>query len=304
MKFRSLLIVFIFSCKASLAADDTTLNFSFTKNVPGEKVAIDQFRLHVDCQGSGSVTVLFEAGLGGNSMEWKPVQDVVAEHARACIYDRAGYAWSDPSPYPRDARTLAHEAHILLQQIGVEGPLILVGHSFGGFVVRELALIRRDDMLGMVLVDASHEDQLARLETLGGRSMMPRGTNFYVSPVEVPDSLPKELRRKIQAFGRMRKTYSALHAEMTYFRESASQVSQDREKVDYPLVVLSRGLDLYGNDDLGRRKTQIWDELQADLTAISTRSTLVRAEGSGHHVHTDDPALVASTIKTLIDQAD
>ena len=299
-RYKILALAIAVGSQAMAAENEEPLDFSFTQEAPGQKVPIDDFRLHVDCQGEGEATVLFEAGLGGSSMEWIPVQQLVAEHARACIYDRAGYAWSDPSPFPSHAVELSREADLLLDRIGATGPVLLVGHSFGGFIVRELALRREADMIGMVLVDASHEDQLSRLESLAGKTMMPRGTSFVVSPAQVPDSLPEYLQRKIKAFSRMRKTYAALHSEMQYFRESAMQVRRDRTLVHYPVVVISRGLDLYPADELGRRKTAIWKELQADLATLSSNSTLMVATDSGHHIHTDNPALVAEVINDIL----
>ena len=293
---------FLISPLQTLAAEDNRpLDFSFTLDAPGEKVVIDRFRLHVTCQGSGETTVLFEAGLGGSSMEWIPVQQSIAERTRACIYDRAGYAWSDPSPNRSDARSLAREADIMLDQLGANGPLLLVGHSFGGFVVRELAILRQSDMIGMVLVDASHEDQLVKLEKLVGRNMMPRGNSFVISPPTIPDSLPDELQRKVKAFSQMRKTYAALHAEMQYFRDSTDQVRADRAVVDYPVVVVSRGLDLYPSDKLGKEKTAIWEELQNDLLTLSLHSKRIIATNSGHHVHTDNPDLIIQTINEILD---
>ena len=291
----------IFPIQTLATEDDVPLDFSFTLDAPGEKVVIDGFRLHVSCQGSGDTTVLFEAGLGGSSLEWIPVQQSIARRTRACIYDRAGYAWSDPSPNRSDARSLAREADIMLDRVGANGPLLLVGHSFGGFVVRELAILRQSDMIGMLLVDASHEDQLVKLEKLVGRNMMPRGKSFVISPPTIPDSLPEELQRKVKAFSQMRKTYAALHAEMQYFRESADQLRADRVVVDYPIVVISRGLDLYPSDKLGKEKTAIWEELQNDLLALSTHSQRIIAANSGHHVHTDDPEIIIRVINGILD---
>jgi len=156
-------------------------------------------------------------------------------------------------------------------------------------------------MVGMVLVDASHEDQLLRLEKLLGRSMMPRGTNFVVSPPTIPESLPDSLKQKVMAFSRMRKTHAALRSEMQYFRESTRQVRTDRSRVNYPVIVVSRGRDLYAADELGQQKTAIWDELQADLATLSPRAKLIVAQHSGHHVHTDNPALIVRVIEELLD---
>ena len=181
------------------------------------------------------------------------------------------------------------------------GRLILVGHSFGGFVTRMLADRRQGSMLGLILVDTSHEDQLQRLEANGRKNMMPRGNSFVVSPAEIPVSLPVPIQRKIRAFSRMRKTYAALHAEMRYFRESAEQVRRSRHALEFPVLVLMRGKDLYANDAGGDEKTAIWEELQQDLTTLSKQGQLVIARQSGHHVHADEPTVVIDAIDTLLD---
>src|SRR5437879_1710683 len=98
---------------------------------PGRLVDLGGYRLHIYCTGqrvAGRPTVIFEGGLGAPSLVWTLVQPGVAEHARACSYDRAGYGWSEPSPQPRNARQIVGELHKLLQQAGETGPYILVGH--------------------------------------------------------------------------------------------------------------------------------------------------------------------------------
>ena len=283
--------------------DMAALDFSFLKNPPGEMILLGGHRMHVDCRGSGNVTVLFEAGLGGNALEWQPVQKRIAGRARACIYDRAGYGWSDPSPFPRFARRLAVEADSMLDALNVQGPLVLVGHSFGGFIVRSLAQLRADDMVGMVLVDASHEEQLDRFETLGGIAAMPTGRRFTLSSIGVPENLPATTHRQIFAFSRLRKTYDAIHAEMTFFRASAAQMKADRDQVDYPVHVLRRGKDVFSRgDNDSALKNATWQALQEDLAGISTQGSITVAEQSGHHIHVDQPGLVADTIEALLDE--
>lgn len=277
------------------------LDFGFIKKPLGQLIQLESHKLHLFCEGQGEVTVLLEAGLGGNSLEWTSVQHSLAEYARTCSYDRGGYAWSDPSPYARDARQLAREANEMLEVAGIDGPLILVGHSFGGFVIRELEHLRHGQVVGLVLVDASHEDQFTRMETPGGRSMMPRGTNFVISPIDVPDTLPIDVRRKLQAFSRMRKTYAATHGEMVGFRESAAQVKEDRTLLDLPVRVMLRGLDPYEGNGKRPGRNALWRELQEDLLSLSGSSALVVAEGSGHFIHADEPERVVSTIREVID---
>lgn len=281
--------------------NDKPLDFGFIKNPPGEFISLRSHRLHVDCRGKGDVTVLLETGLGGSSLEWIPIQEKLLSRAVVCLYDRAGYAWSDPSPDSRNARQLAWDAHQMLTALKVNGPLVLVGHSFGGFIVRMLAEHRKNDLIGMVLVDASHEDQIDRFEKLGGPSVMPKnGKSFVLSTTGVPENLPESIRVKIAALGRMRKTYNATHGEMAEFRESARQVRLRRRRLDVPLTVLSRGIDPYGSDAVGQEKSAIWTELQNDLVTMSSQGQLVVAAKSGHHVHVDEPDLVVDAIETLI----
>ena len=126
---------------------------------PGRLVDIGGYRLHLYCVGQGSPTVILEAGGGNPWLSWYKVQPKVAAFTRVCAYDRAGLGWSDPSPRPRTAKVIAEELHTLLQNGGVTGPFVLVGHSLGGMDARMFANQYPSEVVGMVLVDSSHPDQ-------------------------------------------------------------------------------------------------------------------------------------------------
>lgn len=288
---------------AGTQTDDRQLEFGFIAEPTGERISLGTHRLHLECRGQGTVTILFEPGLGGHALEWRPVENLLADRARTCTYDRAGYAWSDRSPFAHHAAQLAREADQLLDAPGIDGPLILVGHSFGGFVARQLARLREAQLIGLVLVDASHEDQFDRLEALGVNQVLPRGPNFVVSAIEVPARLPDKLQRRVAAFARMRKSYAAIHDELAAFRRSAEQLQEQREVVDYPVRVLRRGLDLYAGQDDSAGKNALWRELQEDLATLSHDGRVIVAAGSGHHIHVEQPELVAGVIGELIDTA-
>ncbi len=285
-----------------IAVEDQRPDFEFLKKPPGELVQLESHRLHISCIGKGKVTVIFEAGLGGSSLEWLPIQDRIAYRVQACSYDRAGYGWSDSSPYPRDARQLALEAHSMLNAMGVDGPLLLVGHSFGGFVVRMLARLRADSVMGMILVDSSHEDQFEKLEAAGRKSLMPKGNNFILSALGAPENLPENIRRKVKALSSLRRSNATTRAEMSEFRLSASQVKESHQRLEIPLVVLRRGLNPYAGSVDGDQKNLLWAELQLSLVNISTRGRAIVAKNSGHHVHIDEPELVVQTIEGLLDE--
>src|SRR5215475_394970 len=128
---------------------------------PGRLVDVGGWRLHLNCTGEARAsqpTVILEAGLGDFSVEWSLVQPGVAKFARVCSYDRAGDGWSELGPHPRTLRQIVYELHTLLDKAGVKPPLVVVGHSYGGWLVRLYASTYPADVAGMVLVEAGADN--------------------------------------------------------------------------------------------------------------------------------------------------
>src|SRR5690349_14514552 len=141
---------------------------------PGRLVDIGGRRLQLDCRGSGSPTVVLESGLDNlGSLSWAAVHDSIARTTRVCAYSRAGVLWSDPAPAPFDARQVAVDLHAALTASGETAPWVMVGHSLGGPYVVLFASRYGAEVAGVVLVDASHPEQLARLGAAAGKSMQP-----------------------------------------------------------------------------------------------------------------------------------
>jgi pimeloyl-ACP methyl ester carboxylesterase len=152
---------------------------------PGKLVDLGGHHLHVNCTGRGNPTVVVENGLGDFSFEWFLVQSRVSTFSRICTYDRAGYAWSDPGPKPRTFAQINLELRDALSKLGERGPFVLVGHSYGGPVIRNFAAAYPNQVTGMVLVDAAFEGQ--RVGIGGGKTIrlgesakpkVTRGTNL------------------------------------------------------------------------------------------------------------------------------
>ena len=129
---------------------------------PGELVDVGGHSLHINCVGEGSPTVILESGSGATSVDWANIQPEVANTTRVCAYDRAGSGWSETGPGPGDPQQIAGELHTLLGNAGIDGPYVLVGHSFGGLYVRMYAELYPNEVEGMVLVDSSHPEQSKR----------------------------------------------------------------------------------------------------------------------------------------------
>src|SRR5207244_2745846 len=130
---------------------------------PGRLVDVDGHRLHLQCLGDGRPTVVLEAGLSTCSLDWSRVLPEVARLTRVCAYDRAGHGWSDRGSKPRTSQRLADELHTLLINAGIDGPYVLVGHSYGGQIARIFGTRYPDEVAGLVLVDSSHENQRSRI---------------------------------------------------------------------------------------------------------------------------------------------
>ncbi len=115
--------------------------------------------------------MILESGLGVPALGWAKVQPEVAKFARVCSYDRAGYGWSEPGPEPRTSLQMVKELKALLDAAGEAGLYVLVGHSFGGFTVRLFTKQYPNEVVAVVLVEASHEDWEERMES----KLPPRG---------------------------------------------------------------------------------------------------------------------------------
>src|SRR5215212_4014872 len=149
---------------------------------PGEMVDVGGHRLHINCVGQGSPTVILDAGSGLLSAQWVRVQRQVSDTTRVCAYHRAGRGWSEMGPDPRDARQITGELHTLLGKAGIEGPYVLVGHSFGGMYMQTYAARYPDEVAGVVLVDSSTDPDQFSQRPVTQDSSEPQKQRFAVVP--------------------------------------------------------------------------------------------------------------------------
>lgn len=275
---------------------------------PGWLVDVGGYRLHIDCQGKGSPTVIMDTGLGGSSLEWIPVQARLSKYTRVCWYDRAGYGWSDPGPSPRDSEQITNELRTLLQNADIPGPYVLVGHSFGGYIVQLFAKRFPTLTAGVVLVDSSHPEQVQRyLAPPIGINTAPSSNSTFVSfkgPPRVPASMPAKLASTALWLLSQSKARYAVAEEYMNFRRSAAEVEDAGPMPPVPMMVVTRGLRQWkpdNNPKLGKLVEDLWRRLQDELASESPRSAHIIAIHSGHNIQLDQPQLVADAISMIVD---
>lgn len=129
---------------------------------PARRVDIGGRAINLICIGNGPRTLLFEAGGSDWSIIWALVQPRMGDGYRACAYDRAGMGFSDPSPWPRTPIAIVEDMHAMVTAAALPKPLILIGHSLGGFNAKLYAALYPEDVAALILVDPSEENADAR----------------------------------------------------------------------------------------------------------------------------------------------
>ncbi len=294
---------------------------------PGQMVDVGGHRLHLWKRGEGSPVVLFDAGSGGTVFDWGLVAGEVSETTTTVVYDRAGMGWSDPGPEPRNTEHMIAELWTALEIAGIEGPYILVGHSFGGINMRAFYHAHPEQVVGMVLVDSAHEEQLERFSSeiremgkanqrvmrlygVAARLGIVRGTALFMGTALLPPThhaLPEQDQKallnlvlKPQSFETIRKETHAAEKRMANLQEGHGSLGS------LPLTVISAGKGFSAEqfppgfplDEM--RKT--WNEMQAELAALSTQATHRIAEESSHYIQLEQPDLVIEAIREMVFQ--
>lgn len=284
--------------------------------MPGHRVNIGgatdrpSFTMHIYCTGEGGPTVVLDSGLGDSYISWRKVQPQIAKFTRVCSYDRAGIGYSDPSPRARTSRAIAEELNWLLHNAAVSSPYVLVGHSMGGYDVRVFANLYRNQVAGVVLVDASHPEQESRLppELKNMEGSWQREAEFleYTMPLGIPRLLGLCDDDAVQRAAECNlRTAREGVAEMRSFPESAAETAAAGALGDLPLAVLSHDPDKPSADlpsDLAKPTNDAWEKMQEELAHLSTRGTQTVAKNSSHYIQIDRPDIVVEAVHNVVDQ--
>ena len=267
---------------------------------PGLMVDVGGYRVHINCVGTGSPTVVIESGLGDWSASWSnAVQPQAATTTRVCTYDRAGMGYSEPGPLPRTAARFSEELHTLLQRAEVPGPYVLAGHSSGGLTVRVFAAAYPAEVVGVMLIDSVTPGPGAQAEaptsrgwssiaTLPARIGLPR---LLAGPLDLKGGMAPEIANAYVANSVTPRSAQTGLDEFLGMSQGAAEAGAVTSFGELPLIVLSRA----PNRDLE------WDRKQTDLLGLSSNSQQLFAERSGHNIQLDQPEAAVDAIERMVE---
>jgi pimeloyl-ACP methyl ester carboxylesterase len=296
-----------------------------------QTVDIGGRRLNLYCSGSGPTTVVFDAQSGSAGWIWAAVQPEVAKHTRACVYDRAGLGFSDPSPRPATADNAVDDLHKLLGAANIAAPYILVGNSSGGANVQLFAYRYPEQVKGLVLIEAGHEDETARLNRVTEGKMgqihafiaerekacaaqaeqgFAPGSKLLAECIE-PSSVPffgRELSAVRFASMLTPKYWRTIVSESNNYEAGVEALRAVRRPFGaLPLIVLSRSISPFavpGQPQSALNKALENENLaiHRDMTALSSVGIHRIVPGAAHVIQFDQPAAVTKAITDVLAQ--
>ncbi|WP_260471805.1 alpha/beta hydrolase [Bacillus salinus] len=283
---------------------------------PGKLVNVGDFDLHIHKQGSGSPTIILETASGSTANVWNDIPKELAKFTTVVTYDRGGYGWSEKATTERTGENIVKELYTALKKENIEGPYIVAGHSLGGMYTRLFAQTYSDEVEGIVLIDARHEDYsketnpillaagfdpvlsgypakhiLTLLKQTGVIRLLNMGNP------EMEESINIELRPKF---------FEAREAELRDMAVTEDAI-RNQSLGDIPLRILTHGqpedLTLVGlTQEQSQIMEDVWQQQQEQTLQISSNSQLIVAKNSGHYIIHDEPQLVIDVIKDVVDQ--
>lgn len=282
----------------------------------GQLVDVGGYRLHIHCEGQGRPTIVVEGGAGTWSLMWAHLLPRLAERSRTCVYDRAGYGWSEPSGEEHTAVNSAEDLRALLTNAQVLPPYVLVGHSYGGWVIRVFHERYPDDVVGLVLAAASHHAQWERLPAAFSAAAIRQSSLLGMMQVLAPFGVPRllvsddpYLSEDLQPIYRssmsLGQFYEALGSEFEQAVLSGQQAAQTRDFGDKPLAVISayNSLQAFAVMDVNlpfEEANRTWRKLQAELAQLSTNSIHLVSERGDHYIHATDAELVLEGVDWVL----
>jgi len=328
------------SCLAacySMAADAPSVDPDYTLYTKPQQLAVlpDGRKIHLFCAGEGSPTVIFTTGLGDWSLVWNKVQGPIALKTRTCAWDRAGFGFSDPSPWPQDIKHTTDDLESALKAARIDGPYVMVGHSLGGYESLRFADRHADQVVGMVLVDPSIPNQAQRMKAVAPKLSIALKKLFAQDASQSktcatkikngsltltsadPDECfsydpeyPTNLKNSMRALDSKPARWVTKASLLAQFDTSSTEViNKSRNFGSMPLRILTAAdpqemPPTIGSAAIAQYPTFFAEFLHGHdaLAALSTNGTNTVVQGPSHYIHLIKPDIVISTISQMVDE--
>jgi pimeloyl-ACP methyl ester carboxylesterase len=280
----------------------------------GRSVDVGGRTLNIYCTGEGSPAVIFVSGRTAPGYVWTPTQRGVSAFTRSCWYDRADLGWSDSGPDPAWGDAAARDLHRLVQNAGLEPPFVLVGHSFGGYIIRLYHDANPGETAGILLVDAAHEDA-GTIQGMPRRERPPipraviRGLSIVFGRLGMmrllaadPGPPPKHWTADewdILARLRRQRNLALADAQVGPEHATADLVRSAGGLEDMPLIVLTQGSQS-SPSSAAPGVLRGWTDLQRRFAERSRRGRHVLVPNSGHGIPVEAPDAVISAVREIV----
>jgi len=229
---------------------------------------VNGHRLFGVLSGEGETTVILDAGLGGTSEDWAKVQPEVANFTKVFSYSRAGLGKSEKASTPRTCKDIIEDLRSFLLSVNLNPPYILVAHSWSGINARWFVNQYPDEIAGMVLIDAVHEDKYEQFEKVLSEEKASRMWLFVKDPSKNDENIDRIA--------------------------SIEQVRSKQNTFDFPLIVLTRATD---SDELSKIET----DLQVEFLKLSAKSKQYFSKHNDHFIQNSEPELVIDSIRQVVE---
>lgn len=238
-------------------------------------------------------------------MDWSLVQPELSKHTTVVSYDRAGFGWSTETIEQPTCQHYVDDLRLLLHEMNLIPPYILVGHSYGGMMMKLFASEYPEEVVGLILVDSVHEDRYFTEKMEDNRKsdrkkiLKLSRLGYLLSPIGVPriikrhigaKRLPTDIQRIVTSLGLRNNAFKAAYSEILSTHKSALQLKHaPLLKPDLPVIVMSAG-----------KQSEDWKKDQKKLLLLTKRTKQIIVEESWHSIQIYQTKAVIDAVKSLL----
>jgi len=285
----------------------------------GNFAEVDHHRLHYYKKGNGGPTVVFETAFDpAGHLQWYHIQQELPVSYTSFSYDRSGILWSERGQNPKSGEKMAEELHLLLEKSNVPKPYILVGHSFGGTLVRFFVDQYPTEVAGVILVDSQCPDdkkylspELYKMVNQGLPSgFLKFANNFGLARLMFKGMFPNSKEYEYQNSlmpALLYKSADAILEEQDQIPSIKKESSKITSFGNIPLLVLTaadekRYDSSIKNEKLKTEMLNAWSKMQKDFLLLSTDSKQILVPESGHYINQEQPQVIKDAITKIVDK--